>query len=80
MECGRLGFAGKEPLIISRSSSTPPVHFSVYQFRAPSTLLRTNALFLLKEGSLTAQTVLVGSVGVTRRLGAQTLGPIGRRK
>jgi hypothetical protein len=34
-------------------------------------LLQTNAVFLLKEVSLAAQIVLVGSAGVTRRLGAQ---------
>ena len=41
-------------------------------------------MFLLKEVSLVAQIVLVSSVGVTRRLGAQntfsSLGPVGRGK
>ena len=58
-----LGFAGKEHDLRLR----PPVHFPVYRLRAPSTA----ALFLLKEVSMATQIVLVGSVGVTRRLGAQ---------
>ena len=43
-----LGFAGKEPLI-SRSPSTTPVHFSVYQLRAPS--IAANECCVSLEGS-----------------------------
>ncbi len=72
---------GKElqSTLISRSPSTPPAHFSVYQLCAPSTAANECSVSFLKEASLAAQIVFVGSVGVTCRLGAQnvfsSLGP-----